>query len=1326
MEYASLKSNKFAKKALVFMLLFVVIFTQVSPTVFADTNVDNFAPSTCVTVDSLGDTKTETIGPSPEHTLAEIVSNAGIVIGDQTQDQIWHTTKATTTFEVTFLSGYTAAGDVFGYYKKGDINSFVPLFKNGASNSIYPSIPQAIPGQVYTIELPAGDYGFAMHMEFGGHAYRTSEISLNENSEDNVISYNVPNYPDTFVLGLEDLPFSVSDFDYNDIVVKVAVTSCQDPVNQAPVITLVGSNPVNLVQGSLYVEEGATAHDQEDGDITSNISTTGVVDGNTLGSYTVTYNVSDSQGLAATPVTRTVNVVPAPETSATVVATKIVCDAETDLPNWGNGVGPDIDSTTASTFLSTHPNCHLQADWQFQYAQSEPGFPDDNTLSPLSTPWVTFESSTNDHGVTTATIPVSGNRIWVREVLKNGYIPFTGLNDTDDVSAEMYCNNDHVYYDNLDWIDPVTAGDTYHCIAFNVKVENSCPAVNENGWYSEYYNYASTTVGMELSDAEWANTYGDPLSTVSSWTANWYDSEFFRFSRVDADMLLGFGFFPFDSAPEEITNGHDYHFGVHSSAIVTATTTADYEYTLTSDDDAWVYVDGVLRVDNSGIHGPINKTGSIHLTSGSHIVNIFFAERHTYDSQLSFEFIDKSLDIKANNPCNANTPPVLTLVGTSPMNITVGSTYTDLGATAQDLEDGDITANIVSSGTVNTAVIGTYVITYNVSDSKGLAATPVSRTVNVLEDTTGGGGEKPGKITFCTVFADNLNVVATTSSGLPASTFTINLATSTDFASTTIQTKTWEASAFAPNTKVISSTVNDADCVTYTNLDYGTYYYSQLSVSGSLWNTPKYSDKYSQPINNVFDFFNYSPELFTATTTDDSARNMNSDGQIVLTADNKDQSANVYVTYNPAPCTNCGGGGGSVVSNLAVTKSVDMTTANAGDTLTYIITVTNNGPYDATGVSLTETIPSLLDLISATSTYGSYSTTTNIWTIGNLPLGHSTTTLTIVGKVKTGSEGQKVTNTVSVTGSQVDSDTTNNTVSVDTNINPAPTPACTVNCGGGGGGGGNGPIVGSYGGSNGPIVPEVAGASTTSCYYLYDYLRKDFNNNPVEVKKLQVFLRDLEGFSTVQVTGIYDDQTITALDAFQWRYKDDILTPWGHTAPTSYTYILTKKKVNEIYCKMAFPVTTQQQEEIDNYRNFLNSLKNEGIYISNSTSGDVGVGNTEIDPIVVGGGVNSTTGLTTLAGISSTTKNIADDVNSGVLSIGKRFANMALAFMAWPFGSSFRDLFSKSSQCILGASIFGWVNLILLIIILVISYLWYKEYKNNKNIAKINQEIDLN
>ncbi|MEE8442594.1 MAG: DUF5011 domain-containing protein, partial [Dehalococcoidia bacterium] len=81
--------------------------------------------------------------------------------------------------------------------------------------------------------------------------------------------------------------------------------------NEAPEITLVGVDPVTIVEGNSYVDQGATASDNVDGDITANIATFNPVDVNTPDSYTVTYDVTDAAGNPAPQVTRTVDVITA-------------------------------------------------------------------------------------------------------------------------------------------------------------------------------------------------------------------------------------------------------------------------------------------------------------------------------------------------------------------------------------------------------------------------------------------------------------------------------------------------------------------------------------------------------------------------------------------------------------------------------------------------------------------------------------------------------------------------------------------------------------------------------------------------------------------------------------------------------------------------------------------------------------------------------------------------------------------------------------------------------------------------------------------------------
>ncbi|MBI1321131.1 MAG: DUF5011 domain-containing protein [Candidatus Hydrogenedens sp.] len=79
------------------------------------------------------------------------------------------------------------------------------------------------------------------------------------------------------------------------------------------------------------------------------------------------------------------------------------------------------------------------------------------------------------------------------------------------------------------------------------------------------------------------------------------------------------------------------------------------------------------------------------------------------------------------------TVPVLSLNGSPSVSIACGSVYTELGATALDSCEGDLTASVNVFGSVDTNTPGAYAVTYNVSDAAGNAAVQLSRTVNVTD-----------------------------------------------------------------------------------------------------------------------------------------------------------------------------------------------------------------------------------------------------------------------------------------------------------------------------------------------------------------------------------------------------------------------------------------------------------------------------------------------------------------------------------------------------------------------------------------------------------------
>jgi hypothetical protein len=79
------------------------------------------------------------------------------------------------------------------------------------------------------------------------------------------------------------------------------------------------------------------------------------------------------------------------------------------------------------------------------------------------------------------------------------------------------------------------------------------------------------------------------------------------------------------------------------------------------------------------------------------------------------------------------TAPVITVLGSDPATVDVGSVYSDAGATATDIVDGDLTPSITSTGLpIDTSQPGSFLVTYSVSDTAGNNA-QATLTVNVID-----------------------------------------------------------------------------------------------------------------------------------------------------------------------------------------------------------------------------------------------------------------------------------------------------------------------------------------------------------------------------------------------------------------------------------------------------------------------------------------------------------------------------------------------------------------------------------------------------------------
>lgn len=85
-----------------------------------------------------------------------------------------------------------------------------------------------------------------------------------------------------------------------------------------------------------------------------------------------------------------------------------------------------------------------------------------------------------------------------------------------------------------------------------------------------------------------------------------------------------------------------------------------------------------------------------------------------------------------NSQANDTTPPVISINGDASLELNVGDTYTDAGASASDDTDGDLTGSIITSGSVDTSISGTYTITYTVTDAANNSIS-IERVVTVNE-----------------------------------------------------------------------------------------------------------------------------------------------------------------------------------------------------------------------------------------------------------------------------------------------------------------------------------------------------------------------------------------------------------------------------------------------------------------------------------------------------------------------------------------------------------------------------------------------------------------
>ena len=443
---------------------------------------------------------------------------------------------------------------------------------------------------------------------------------------------------------------------------------CYDIDTTPPIITLNSSSTIQLNIGENWTDPGATATDDLDGNLTSSISVTGSVDSSSVGTYTLTYTVADAASNTAST-TRTVTVSDLVDTTPPVITLNGSSTIQLNIgENW------------------TDPGATATDDVDGDITSSITTSGTVNTSS-VGTYTLTYsvEDAAGNSSSTTRTVVVKTPELIIADYRFEG--------DTQDSSGNSNhgTNNGGVFTTDR-------FGNQNGAIYFSGA---SC------GTRMDSYINMSTVIN-EFSISFWINRtangcqlprifdFYDGGNNSNDWGTAWQNGN---------NKYQGY---------DEVSNNNNWYHIVHNF---------NSNGTLTS------FVDGV-EVDSRNSGKTLPLSGDFALGRMNHPAYDAFNGKLDDVKMYNYALSQSEINVLFGNYANDTTAPTISLTGSSTINLTVGDTFTDPGATASDDVDGDITSSITTSGTVNTSSVGTYTLTYSVEDAAGNSSS-TTRTVVV-------------------------------------------------------------------------------------------------------------------------------------------------------------------------------------------------------------------------------------------------------------------------------------------------------------------------------------------------------------------------------------------------------------------------------------------------------------------------------------------------------------------------------------------------------------------------------------------------------------------
>ena len=535
--------------------------------------------------------------------------------------------------------------------------------------------------------------------------------------------------------GIYTLTYVAKDEAGNEARVTRTVTVIADTV--PPQLTLNGSDTITLTKGTAFNDPGAQATDNSDAPV--RIRQYGRVNTDRLGTYLVRYQARDGAGNLSTVLTRTVIVVASTPTDT--IAPVITLNGNTSIeltvgdtynelgatatdnvdPNVTVTTSGSVDTTTAGNYTITYT------------AQDSAGNTSTLTRLVVVKPRANVAPTANAGGdqtaneLTTVTLSGSGTDTdgsiatyaWTQT--EGATVSLTNANSAQasfsapDVAADTELTFKLIVTDD----DGATAEDT---VAVTVKaVDNTKPVIALFGdthvelTVGDAYVEAGATATDDIDGSINVTTTGSVDTTTAGTYTIHYDAT--DAAGNAADTVTRHILVKAANVLPTVDAGIDQE--VNEATTVNLNGNAnDPDGTIIN--YAWVQMSGP-EVDIANVDKAQASFTAPDVSENTTLTFRFTVTDSYGDSaDDSVSIIVKPLD---------NTKPVITLLGDTDVELTVGDNYVDAGATATDNIDSTVT--VTATGSVNTSLVGTYTITYTAQDSAGNQANPVTRTITV-------------------------------------------------------------------------------------------------------------------------------------------------------------------------------------------------------------------------------------------------------------------------------------------------------------------------------------------------------------------------------------------------------------------------------------------------------------------------------------------------------------------------------------------------------------------------------------------------------------------